>query len=216
MKYFPTKIPSVLKKLLPGFVWNMPRDEKILYITFDDGPIPDVTEWVLDELKKHNAKATFFCIGDNVKKHPKIFSRLLSEGHCIGNHTYNHLKGWKTDTDTYITNILKAEDTFRENPAYGLQKSKIFRPPYGEISISKARALRKSGYNIIMWEVIALDWIAETPKKSATNIISNATNGSVVVFHDSLKAERNMKYALAKTLEHFSDLGFEFKGLSGV
>lgn len=215
MKYFPAKIPSIVKKLFPGFVWNMPRDEKILYITFDDGPIPDVTEWVLDELKKYGAKASFFCIGDNVKKHPKIFGRLLSEGHSIGNHTYNHLKGWKTDTAIYIENTLKAEEVFNEDRAYSSQKSRLFRPPYGQISIPKTRALRKSGYKIIMWDVIALDWIADTPaKKSAANIIDNATNGSVVVFHDSLKAERNMKYALTKTLEHFSSLGFEFKGLS--
>lgn len=213
MKYFPAKIPGILKKLFPSFVWNMSRDEKTLYITFDDGPIPDVTEWVLDELKKYGAKATFFCIGNNVKKHPKIFNRLLTEGHSVGNHTHNHLKGWKTNTATYIENTLKAEKAFNEDAAYGHQKSRLFRPPYGEVSIPKTRALKKLGYKIIMWEVIALDWNAETPKKSAANIINNAVNGSIVVFHDSLKAERNMKYALSKTLKHFSNLGFEFKGL---
>ncbi len=213
MKYFPAKIPYVAKKLFPGFIWNMPRDKKTLYITFDDGPVPGVTEWVLDELKKYNAKATFFCIGNNVKKHPKIFGRLLSEGHSIGNHTYNHLRGWKTGTDPYLKNTLKAEGVFNENTAYRLQKSKLFRPPHGEISPSKSKALKKLGYKIIMWDVIALDWAAETPKKSAANITNNATNGSIVVFHDSLKAEQNMKYALTRTLKHFNELGFVFKTL---
>ncbi len=203
-----------MQHLLPNYIWHMPRDEKTIYLTFDDGPIPEVTEWVLDTLEKRNAKGTFFCIGDNVRKHPTIFNRLLEEGHTAANHTFHHIKGWKTSKSDYLENITLAEAEMAKHKLYLKQPTKLFRPPYGEITIPKGKALRKMGYKIVMWESLAIDWKPEIPvEKSASNIINNSRSGSIAVFHDSLKAQRNMKYALEKTLEYFSDLGFEFKAL---
>ncbi|NER18093.1 polysaccharide deacetylase family protein [Spongiivirga citrea] len=214
MKFIPVKTPYLVQRLLPNYIWHMPRTEKTIYLTFDDGPIPEVTEWALGTLATYNAKATFFCIGDNVRKHPKIFNKLLEEGHTAANHTFHHIKGWKTSTPDYLENIALAEAEMAKHSLYLKQPTKLFRPPYGEITIPKGRALLKMGYKIIMWESLAIDWKPEIPvEKSASYIINNTQEGSIAVFHDSLKAERNMKYALEKTLDHFSELGFEFKAL---
>lgn len=214
MKFIPAKTPHWIQLLLPNYVWRISGTDKTMYLTFDDGPIPGVTEWVLDMLHQYNAKATFFCIGDNVRKHPDIFNRLLEEQHRAANHTFHHIKGWKTNTKDYLENIALAEEEMAKHSLYLQQKKKLFRPPYGEITIPKGKALRKIGYDIIMWEALAIDWKAEIPvEKSASYIINNAKSGSIVVFHDSVKAERNMRYALEKTLEHFSEKGFLFKAL---
>jgi peptidoglycan/xylan/chitin deacetylase (PgdA/CDA1 family) len=214
MTFIPVKLPTFLKVLLPGYIWHFSRSEQTLYLTFDDGPIPEITEWVLDQLNKYQAKATFFCIGDNVKKHPQIFERILSEGHTIGNHTYNHLKAWHTSSQKYLDNTLKAEATFSKHPLFSNQKSKLYRPPYGQISMSKTKLLKQEGYKIIMWDVLAMDWQHDVSKlQCAKNVISNVKNGSIVVFHDSLKANNNMKYALSETLKHFSKQGFKFKSI---
>lgn len=199
-----TKSPYILKHLFPSLVWHKERTKKTLYITFDDGPIPELTPWVLNELKKANAKATFFCIGDNVKKHPDVFKMIIDDGHSIGNHTFNHLSGWTTDTDTYLDNIKKCEDFFQ---------TRLFRPPYGRITKPQISIL-KSQYSIVMWDVLSRDYNRRlSPFQCLHNAIDHAKEGSIVVFHDSLKAEKNLRYALPIALSYWAERGFELKGL---
>lgn len=208
----PVKTPKILKRLYSGYIWDQYEnsDSKTLYLTFDDGPIPEVTPWVLETLELHNAKATFFCIGENIDKHPDIFDQLLKSGNSIGNHTYNHLKGWNTPNEDYLSNFEKTETLLEEAGIY----SKLFRPPYGKIKRKQAKPLLKKGHKIIMYDVIAYDWDANTsPQESASNIIDNAQSGSIIVFHDSLKAEKNLRHALPEVLAHFTRLGYEFAAL---
>ena len=160
----PVKVPELIKWYYNGYVWDKFKEvkkEKILYLTFDDGPIPEVTPWVLNTLKKFNAHATFFCIGDNIRKHPDVFTQLLKSDNRVGNHTYNHLKGWKTQKEDYIKNTLKAEEIIEKSALEG-QKSVIFpkllRPPYGKITRQQAKSLKAKDYEIIMYDVIAYDW----------------------------------------------------------
>ena len=216
----PVKVPAIIKWYYNGYVWdkfNEVKKEKILYLTFDDGPIPEVTPWVLDILNKFNAQATFFCIGDNIRKHPDVFAQLLKSGNRVGNHTYNHLKGWKTPKEDYIENTLKAEEIIEKSALEG-QKSAIFpkllRPPYGKITRQQAKSLKAKDYEIIMYDVIAYDWDKNiSPEKCAENIIRNARPGSILVFHDSLKAENNMKIALPVILKYYTERGYIFKRL---
>jgi len=197
------KTPKFVKLLFPSYVWDIKSPGKNLYLTFDDGPTPEITDWVLNKLSEYNAKATFFCIGKNVQKHPEIYNRILSDGHAVGNHTFTHLKGWNTNPEEYINSVK--ETSF-------FVKSKLFRPPYGKITIPKAKALQKLGYEIIMWDVVAIDWNTKTSiKETANNVIKNSSPGSIIVFHDSFKAEKNMKYALSQTLDFFTNEGYLFK-----
>lgn len=209
----PVKTPKLIKRLYPGYVWDQFRDsqnEKTLYITFDDGPIPEVTPWVLDTLKEYEAEATFFCIGDNIAKNHEVFEQLLNSPHSIGNHTHNHLKGWKTNFKAYVENVEKTEALISNFCA----PQKLFRPPYGKITRQQAKAIKAKGYSIIMYDVIAFDWDKEKSGGTCLNyVIKYAQPGSIIVFHDSLKAEKNMKYALPKVLDHFSKLGYTFKKL---
>ena len=200
-----TKSPSVLKTIFPKYVWNIKTHEKVLYLTFDDGPTPKITEQVLDILDQYNAKATFFCIGKNVQEYPSIFKRLLQEGHTIGNHSFNHLKGWKSKNSIYLQDIRKAEEII---------DSKLFRPPYGRIKPSQARHLQTLGYQIVLWDVLSYDWDHTVSKEKVLQTITkNSQPGSIIVFHDSVKAEENMRYALPKVLEYFSEKGFRFENL---
>lgn len=211
MNFF--RSPYLLTKLYPSLIWRIPTSEKILYLTFDDGPVSGPTEFVLDELKKFNAKATFFCIGDNVKKHPTVFERIKSEGHAVGNHTFNHLKGWNTATERYVENVQMCEQlvTSHQSPATGNRQ--FFRPPYGRITWNQIKAL-KDKYRIVMWDVLTHDYSKNISRNNCLNGSIKATReGSIIVFHDSLKAERNLTYVLPKYLEHFSSLGFIFKSL---
>jgi peptidoglycan-N-acetylglucosamine deacetylase len=198
------KIPGLLKLAYPGVIWNMPRNENVLYLTFDDGPIPEVTPFVLKTLHDFNAKATFFCIGDNVKKHPDVYAQLLASGNSIGNHTYHHYNSWKVSTGTFIN------DT---NEASKLIASNLFRPPYGKLTPLTLFKLKRE-YRIIMWDVISCDFdVKESKEKVLANVTNNAREGSIVVFHDSLKASNNMQYALPHVLEYFSKKGFIFKAI---
>ncbi len=209
----PVKTPSVLKKLFPNYIWDIPTIEKVLYLTFDDGPTPKITDWTLDVLKQFDAKATFFCIGNNIEKHPEIFRRVENEGHAIGNHTFNHPSGWKTKKDDYINEVLRTEKVI-ENSILDSEFSnhKLFRPPYGQITSKQGRSLLGLGYKIVMWDIIAFDWNDSLPKqKCYQNVIFKATSGSIIVFHDSIKASKNMQYALPKVLKYFSEKGFEFR-----
>jgi len=182
----------------------MDTSHKDIFLSFDDGPIPGVTAFVLETLKKHKAKATFFCVGDNVAKYPEIYSQLIEEGHAVGNHTYNHLNGWNTHTSTYLSNVKKCSE---------LVSSKLFRPPYGRIKKSQASLLSKD-FKLIMWDVLSGDFDRGITKEQCLgNVIENTREGSIVVFHDSEKAKDNLYYALPKMLEHFSALGYSFKAI---
>lgn len=193
-------------KLNSSLVWKMPADEKALYLTFDDGPHETATPFILQQLKEYNAKATFFCIGKNVKAHPEIYERLLDEGHAVGNHTFNHLNGWKTKNKLYVNDI---------NEAAGYIDSTLFRPPYGRISPFVAKMLtKKIGYKIIMWHVLSGDFDEElSGDKCAENVLLNSRPGSIIVFHDSEKAWPRMSYALPKILNHFAKEGYRFNAI---
>lgn len=216
MRFVPVKTPLVVKKMFPNYVWDMATDEKVIYLTFDDGPTPEITNWTLAVLNEYNAKATFFCIGNNVKKHPEIFQDIFKKGHIIGNHTHNHLKGWKTKTKAYIENVALAQsviDTQNQDSESGIQN--LFRPPYGQLKTKQGKKLISQGYKIIMWDVISFDWERSVSKeKCLENVLSTTKKGSIVVFHDSVKASKNMQYALPKVLQHFSEKGYLFKALT--
>jgi peptidoglycan-N-acetylglucosamine deacetylase len=204
MFYF-TKTPFWLKKLYPTCLWNYPRDAgKKIYLSFDDGPHPEATPFVLDQLKKFNAKASFFCIGKNVVAETSLYKRILMEGHRVGNHTFNHLNGWKTDSKVYLENIEMARQQI---------DSDIFRPPYGRASAFQIRNLReKLKYKIIMWDVLSGDFDPTVDgKMAAERVIRKSRPGSIVVFHDSTKAFGVMREALPLVLAYFSNEGYSFE-----
>lgn len=210
MSFYWIKTKSFIKRLFSNYVWDLPNTQNKIYLTFDDGPTPEITEWVLEELKKHNVKATFFCIGNNIQKHPELFQKVINEGHVIGNHTYDHMNGWKTETKTYLENISLCDKQIQKFSIENLQ-SKIFRPPYGKIKTAQAKIVRRLGYKIIMWDVLSADFDQTiTPEKCLENVISNVKSGSVIVFHDSIKASHNLKYALPETLNFLKEKGFLF------
>jgi peptidoglycan-N-acetylglucosamine deacetylase len=203
MLYF-AKTPWWAKKIWPSYTWQIDTGERVVYLSFDDGPHPVATPFVLDELSKYNAKATFFCIGKNVMAHPGIYQRVISEGHAVGNHTQNHLNGWKTDDETYINNIKQAA---------GYIDSRLFRPPYGRIRSSQAKKIRKQS-DIIMWSVLSGDFDKGiSPKKCFANVSRHAQPGSIIVFHDSEKSFPLLKDVLPETLKFFSSKGYRFDRL---
>lgn len=210
MSFYWIKTNSLVKKIFSNLVWDVPNTENKIYLTFDDGPIPEITVWVLEELKKHDAKATFFCIGHNIEKHPGIFEKVINEGHSIGNHTFNHLNGWKTSTEEYLKNTFLCEEQILESKICNL-KSKIFRPPYGKIKPSQSKKLRRLGYKIIMWDVLSADYDTSiSPEKCLENVLQNVSSGSIIVFHDSVKAFPNLEYTLPKALKYWTAKGFVF------
>ncbi len=179
----------------------MPAGETKIYLTFDDGPVPVITPWVLDVLKEEKVKATFFCVGENVEKHGDIYQRILNEGHAVGNHTYNHLNGWNTHGNQYAKNVLKCAEVV---------KSRLFRPPYGRAKKSQV-ALLSSHYKIIMWDVLSGDYDkSTTPEQCLKNVNTYVRNGSVIVFHDSVKAQPKLEYALPRFIKFAKEKGFEF------
>ncbi|PTX63868.1 peptidoglycan/xylan/chitin deacetylase (PgdA/CDA1 family) [Kordia periserrulae] len=212
MKLYTAKTPKLAKWLFPSLVWEFSVTEKKLFLTFDDGPIPEVTPWVLAQLATYNAKATFFCIGDNVEKHPAIFQQVVAAGHAIGNHTQQHLNGWKVSKETYIDNICEAQKSIENHLENAAEASKLFRPPYGKLTPQLCKRIQKLGYKIILWDVLSGDFDKKlSPEKSLSNVVNNAEAGSIVVFHDSLKAFEKLKYALPKVLQHFHELGYTFE-----
>ena len=193
--------PKLLRRLYKDSVWRLDKTQKKIYLTFDDGPIPHLTPCVLDVLKEFKVKATFFCVGENIQKNPEIFNRILLEGHQVGNHTYNHLKGWQTKTRDYQANVEKCQV---------LTKTNLFRPPYGRIGRKQYKVLSKS-YKIVFWDVLSYDYDKLTkPVKCLENSIKYTQNGTVIVFHDNLKAESNLKYALPLYIDHFLKLNYTF------
>lgn len=201
------KIPWVLKKLYPDCIWDIKTNEKILYFTFDDGPHPQATPFVLEELNKQNAKATFFCIGKNVTENFSIYRQIIADGHRVGNHTYSHLNGWKTNDKVYMEDIAKAAKIIDTN---------LFRPPYGRISKFQLKAIagEKLKLKAIMWDVLSGDFDTSiTVENCYLNVINNAKPGSIVVFHDSFKSLPVLRHALPRILKYYSANGFQFKSL---
>jgi peptidoglycan/xylan/chitin deacetylase (PgdA/CDA1 family) len=195
------KTPFWLRWLYPNLTWHKSRTEKCIYLTFDDGPIPVVTPFVLETLKRFDIKATFFCIGDNVRKNPDVFEQVKNDGHRIGNHTYNHLKGWEVPDFPYFINVQLCDDKVH---------SDLFRPPYGRAKKSQYRGLEDK-YTIIMWDVLSGDFDTELePEKCLKNVLKHTTNGSIVVFHDSLKAFPRLEYALPRAIEAWKKEGYSF------
>ncbi len=221
MKFYPVKTPKIVQNIFRSYIWNIPTKKKEIYLTFDDGPIPEITPWVLKTLSDYNAKATFFCIGENVKNHPNIFQNIIDQGHTIGNHTYHHLNGWKTSTQKYVNSIDKAESIqYSTGSRYNYSKqfeSKLFRPPYGKIKPGQAKKITEIGYKIIMWDVLSGDFDQKLIKEDCyQNVIKNSKNGSIIVFHDSEKAFKNLEYTLPKVLEYCTVNGFIFKALNNI
>ncbi len=205
------RVPFFLPWLYPNLIWRIPTIEKELFLTFDDGPIPGPTDFVLETLKKYSCTATFFCIGDNVRKHPDVFKKVIDEGHAIGNHTFNHVKGWSTSLERYIENVDLC-DAELQSLKLEVQSLKLFRPPYGRITRKQIKAL--SNYKIVMWDVLSIDYNKSVSPESCLNNSVRATRpGSIIVFHDSLKAERNMTYALPCYIDYFQKQGYVFKAL---
>jgi peptidoglycan/xylan/chitin deacetylase (PgdA/CDA1 family) len=213
MAFFMIKVPKIIKLLFFNQVWDIPNSENIIYLTFDDGPTPEITERVLEILDKHQIKATFFCIGDNVRKHPEIVQKILSKQHSVGNHTYSHLKGWRTPTKTYINNTEACR--MKLNSQFAIQNSQIFRPPYGKITPWQSFKLRKLGYKIIMWDVLSKDYAASISAEMCyENVLKNVSSGSIIVFHDSNKAKENILNSLEKTIETLKSKGFKFEKIA--
>ena len=208
MFYF-VKTPGWLKRIYDSYIWSIPESDKILYLTFDDGPHPEATPFVLKELKKHNALATFFCIGKNVVSYPGIYKQIINEGHSVGNHTYNHLNGWKTGNDDYLKDIALASHEIDSN---------LFRPPYGRITSFQAKNLRSAMNGkepkVIMWDVLSGDFDIDcTPQQCLSNVLLATVSGSIIIFHDSEKAFPNLAYSLPRILNYFSEKGYLFKSL---
>jgi len=193
-----------MRALYPSFTWQMPENDRNIYLSFDDGPHPEVTSFVLDQLNDYNAKASFFCIGDNIIKYPQVYERIVNEGHTIGNHTQNHLNGWKSPTTKYLENVAAAANYIDSN---------LFRPPYGKIKRFQAKQLQENlGLKIIMWSVLSGDFDQQIlPEKCLQNVLLNTRPGSIVVFHDSEKAWKRLVYALPKVLEYFTEKGYSFE-----
>jgi peptidoglycan/xylan/chitin deacetylase (PgdA/CDA1 family) len=200
------KSHRLLKKIFSNYIWEIPNNENKVFLTFDDGPTPEITLWTLEQLKSYNAKATFFCIGDNIRKYPEIFKKVISEGHSIGNHTFNHLNGWKTSRHEYLENTKKCQSEICNLKSVNCN---LFRPPYGKIKPVQSKILRTLGYQIIMWDIISYDFDATiTPEKCIENVLKNIKTGSIIVFHDSKKAFKNLEYTLPRTLEYLKEKGF--------
>ncbi|HMR18009.1 MAG TPA: polysaccharide deacetylase family protein [Sphingobacterium sp.] len=198
------KPPFFLKWLYPQATYHRSRKERTIYLTFDDGPIPEITPWVLDILAQYNAKATFFCVGENISKHWDIFARIRREGHEIGNHTFNHLKGWDCDDLAYYENTAKCNE---------LAHTRLFRPPYLRARHRQLTYLKQQ-YEIIFFDVLSYDFDSNTTTEQCYhNVMNNVKNGSIVVFHDNLKAEPRLRYTLPRVLEQLSQQGYSFSPL---
>lgn len=198
------KTPIFIQKIFESCTWRIESDHNI-YLTFDDGPDPAITPFVLETLRSFNAKATFFCIGENAKVYPKLVEQIRDEGHAIGNHSYSHISGWSTNTKNYLNDVEKCNE---------LIKSKLYRPPFGRLKPTQLKAL-KQDYEIIMWDVMAGDFESQlSPDKCLNNITQNATAGSIILLHDNLKSVDKIKFVLPKVLMHFESEGLKFESIT--
>ncbi len=208
---YPHKIPRIISSLLSGFLWRSSAPDPVIYLTFDDGPVPGPTDFVLEELAKYEAQATFFCVGDNIRKHSGIFQKVRLAGHQVANHSFNHLRGWSTPNENYVENIELCQEHLP------IDEPRVFRPPYGAISLPQASLLRQKGYQIVMWDVLTGDFDPHlSPEVCLRNAIKYTQNGSIVVFHDSHKAFTNLSFVLPRFLEYFAARGVKFGILSDV
>jgi peptidoglycan/xylan/chitin deacetylase (PgdA/CDA1 family) len=208
------KTPGPVKAIFPSILWNGTRDQKIIYLTFDDGPTAEATPYVMSMLEKYNARATFFCVGDNIRKHHSIFNNVVTRGHCIGNHTFNHMNGWHEKTEDYSKNIELCTEIIQSS-GY-LKPVKFFRPPFGKMGIGQYFNIRKS-YRIVLWDILTRDYNpGNSPGLLLKRIIGNTMPGSIVVFHDSLKSLPALPRLLEPVLNHFSDKGFAFHALDNI
>lgn len=205
----PSKTPGFISLYFRKYIWNIPNDKQEVFLTFDDGPIPEVTSWVLDLLQSFKIKATFFCVGENIEKHSDIFKRLIAEGHQIGNHTYNHLSGWKTSNENYVANIKQTEELLKHHEV----STTLFRPPYGKLKPSQSKAVRQMGYNIVMWSVLSKDYNPRIEAQQVYNNIMQTTSGNIIVCHDNIKAFGHLKKVLPKAIEGLLRQGFIFRTL---
>ena len=202
-------MPSWLPKLFKNYTWKINTTEPIIYLTFDDGPDPKPTRFVLDTLLQYHAKATFFCVGENIQKHRKIAQEIINQGHVLANHTMNHLKGWQTSHDNYVKNTNKCQETLEE-----YSRSSLFRPPYGRITKRQTKSLKESGYEIIMWDLISYDYDDKIDINQALKqLIRNSKPGSIVVFHDSSKAWKQLKIMLPKYMHALNKQGYSFESI---
>jgi peptidoglycan/xylan/chitin deacetylase (PgdA/CDA1 family) len=196
------RAPKLYRSLYRGSHWRFTIDKKVVYLTFDDGPVPEITPWVLDLLDKYNIKATFFCVGENARNHPDIFQNIKDRGHRTGNHTFHHIQGLKTDTQTYLEDVKEAGKWIQ---------SKLFRPPYGHMRLSQFQALKKL-YKVIMWDVVTRDYSCLMTADQVFEVVKKYTrNGSIIVFHDSLKAGNRMKESLPRSIEWLLEQGYRFE-----
>lgn len=202
---FKHTIPFFLPLIIPSLTWKVQTSDKVVYLTFDDGPHPEITPWVLGQLAQFNAQATFFCVGDNVVKHPETYRQVLSLGHAVGNHTHNHLSGWSHSQNAYFNNIDSCAEVVN---------SKLFRPPYGRIVPWQIDKIKQKGYEIIMWDILTCDYEADLNIENAlTATVNNTKPGSILVFHDSVKAANQLKQLLPQVLQQLSNKGYQFKSL---
>ena len=201
------RTPTFLKKMFPDWIWNIPTNDREIFLTFDDGPVPGPTDYVLEQLARVEAKATFFCIGDNIRKHPETYKRILDAGHRIGNHTYNHLSGWSNGATAYVDNVKKCGSLISSNG------KPLFRPPYGKINPFALRAL--DDYTIVMWDLLSYDFDKKINAKVVLHDMIRLTRpGSVVVFHDSYKAEKNLRLLLPAYLDFLVKDHFKLKSIT--
>ncbi len=204
-----------LSSVFPEIIFRINTSEKVLYLTFDDGPT-EITHWVLDELKKHNARATFFCIGDNIEKNSSLYHKIIEQSHSVGNHTMHHLNGWKTGTKKYLDDVAECNsvlNSFQQQTTNNKQQTFLFRPPYGRITPSQYFSVKKN-HRIVMWDVLSRDYDKNfSSQKCLERVITKSKPGSVIVFHDSIKAEKNLHYVLPGVLEYFSERNFSFNSL---
>lgn len=197
------KTNFLLRAAYPTLRWRVPTAERLAYLTFDDGPVPDVTDFVLEQLARYQARSTFFCIGDNVRKHPDVFDRVLAAGHAVGNHTFNHLNGWQTPEATYLRNVQACQAVLPTG-------TRLFRPPYGRITRRQARAILPT-HDVVMWDVLTGDFSPDlSPERVLQKTVQHTEPGSIVVFHDSVKAFRSLRYALPRVLDALTDRGYRF------
>lgn len=195
--------PKFLRKMLPDLIWKI-EDERGVYLTFDDGPTPGITEWILATLKRYNAKATFFVLGKNAEKYPDLYAKILADGHCVGNHTYSHQKGYLMSLERYLEDIDLA--------SYSVQ-STLFRPPYARVTPSQLRAVAKR-YKIVMWSVVSRDYNRKiSGERCLQGVLPHIKAGAIILFHDSEKSFANMSYALPKVLERITELGLKCKAI---
>lgn len=205
------KTPEVVKRFFPMLRWSFSSKRKIIYLTFDDGPTPEITEWTLQTLAKHNAKATFFCIGKNIALYPSITQDIVDNGHRIANHCYHHDNAWKCNAKDYLQSVQQTANLLVQ---FQQDDTKLFRPPYGKLNYKKVKQLKQKGYQIIMWDVLSNDVQAQvTPEKSLQTLLNKTKSGSIVVFHDSIKGSATLKVVLPEFLKYFEKLGYQFDSI---